>query len=266
MIQLAIEAALEAGKFLTQSIGKIKTVETKLGQERNLVTEIDRKSEELIIGMIRKEYPDHDFLAEESGSHDQKSEYRWIIDPLDGTLNFTHSVPLFSVSIALEVRGEIVVGVVYEPNLGELFTAEKGKGAFLNKKPIRVSTVDKLIESMVVTGFPYTIQNNPGNAVEHFVNFLMSAQGVRRLGSAAVDLCYVACGRFEAFWEVTLNPWDMAAGVLLVQEAGGRFTDFHGAPSTVYNKQVLATNGFVHDKVVEILAMGLMGKMIASKS
>ena len=266
MIQLAIEAALEAGKFLKQSVGKIKTVETKLGQETNLVTEIDKKSEELIIEMIRKKYPDHDFLAEESGSHNQKSEYRWIIDPLDGTLNFTHGVPLYSVSIAVECRGEIVVGVVNEPNLGELFTAEKGKGAFLNNKPIRVSTVDRLIESMLVTGFPYTIRDNPDNAAQHFVNMLMKAQGIRRLGSAAVDLSYVACGRFEGFWEVSLSPWDMAAGVLLVQEAGGRFTDFHGSASSVYGKQVLATNGLVHDALVGILERGLSEGFATSRS
>jgi myo-inositol-1(or 4)-monophosphatase len=266
MIQLAIEVALEAGKFLKQSVGNIKTVETKLGQETNLVTEIDKKSEELIIGMIRKKYPDHDFLAEESGSHDRKSEYRWIIDPLDGTLNFTHGVPLFSVSIAVEHRGEIIAGVVYEPNLGELFTAEKGKGAFLNQQPIRVSKVDRLIESMLVTGFPYTIRDNPDNAVQHFVNMLMSAQGIRRLGSAAVDLAYVACGRFEGFWEVSLSPWDMAAGVLLVQEAGGRFTDFRGAASSVYGKQVLATNGRIHDQLVEILKRGLTEGVATSRS
>lgn len=266
MIKLAIEAALEAGKFLKQSVGNIKNVETKLGQETNLVTEIDKKSEELIIGMIRKKYPDHDFLAEESGNHNQKSEYRWIIDPLDGTLNFTHAVPLYSVSIAVEHRGEIIAGVVYEPNLGELFTAEKGKGAFLNQKPIHVSKVDRLIESMLVTGFPYTIRDNPNNAVQHFVNMLMKAQGIRRLGSAAVDLAYVACGRFEGFWEVSLSPWDMAAGVLLVQEAGGRFTDFHGKTSSVYGKPVLATNGLVHDSLVEILERGLSESVATSRS
>jgi myo-inositol-1(or 4)-monophosphatase len=266
MIQLAIEAALEAGKYLKQSIGNIKNVETKLGQETNLVTEIDKKSEALIIEMIRKKYPDHDFLAEESGSHDQKSEYRWIIDPLDGTLNFTHGVPLYSVSIAVERRGEIIAGVVYEPNLGELFTAEKGKGALLNQKPIRVSKVDRLIESMLVTGFPYTIRDNPDNAVQHFVNMLMKAQGIRRLGSAAVDLAYVACGRFEGFWEVSLNPWDMAAGVLLVQEAGGRFTDFHGSESSVYRKQVLATNGLIHEPLVEILQRGFSEGVPTSRS
>jgi myo-inositol-1(or 4)-monophosphatase len=257
MIRLAMEAALEAGKFLKQSVGKIKSVETKLGQETNLVTEIDKASEALIIGMIKQHYPDHDFLAEESGSHDQKSEYRWIIDPLDGTLNFTHDVPLYSVSIAVEKAGEIIAGVVYEPNLDEMFTAEKGKGALLNNKSIHVSTVTRLIESMIVTGFPYTIQSNPDHAIERFENMLLSAQAVRRLGSAAVDLSYVACGRFDGFWEVSLSPWDMAAGVLLIQEAGGRFTDFGGSPSTVYTKQVVASNGLIHDRMLEVLKRGV---------
>ncbi len=266
MIQLAIEAALEAGKFLKESVGKVLEVERKFGQETNLVTQIDKKAEEIIINKVRARYPDHDFLAEESGSHNKQSEYRWIIDPLDGTLNFTHGLPLFSVSIAVERNGEVVAGVVYEPNLDELFTAEKGKGAFLNKKPIHVSRVDSMIESMMVTGFPYTIQENPDNAVRHFVNMLMNAQGIRRLGSAAVDLCYVACGRFEGFWEVSLNAWDMAAGLLLIEEAGGRFSDFCGKPSSIYNKQVLATNGLIHDKVVAILEQGIAGKDITSRS
>jgi myo-inositol-1(or 4)-monophosphatase len=256
MLQLAIDAALEAGAFLKSSVGKIQQIERKLGQETNLVTEIDRRSEEIIINKIRQKYPDHDFLAEESGSHEKGSEYRWIIDPLDGTLNFAHAMPLYSVSIGLEVKGELAVGVVYEPNLQELFTAEKGRGAFLNKSPIRVSKISTLIESLMVTGFPYTVKQNPDNAIQHFVNFLMQAQGVRRLGSAAVDLCYVACGRFEGFWEVALSPWDMAAGVLIAQEAGGRFTDFLGRASTVYTKQVLVTNGLIHDKVVEVLKEG----------
>jgi myo-inositol-1(or 4)-monophosphatase len=266
MIQLAIEAALEAGKYLKESVGKVLEVESKFGQETNLVTQIDKNAEEIIINKIRKKYPDHDFLAEESGSHNKQSEVRWIIDPLDGTLNFTHGMPLFSVSIAVEVKGVVVAGVVYEPNLDELFTAEKGNGAFLNKKPIHVSRVDTLIESMMVTGFPYTIKDNPDNAVQHFVNMLMKAQGIRRLGSAAVDLCYVACGRFDGFWEVFLSPWDMAAGVLLIQEAGGRFTDLSGKPSSIYNKQVLMTNGLIHEKVVEILAQGMAGKVSTSMS
>lgn len=257
MLQLAIDAALEAGAFLKSSVGKIQKIERKLGQETNLVTEIDRGSEEIIINKIRRKYPDHDFLAEESGSHERGSDYRWIIDPLDGTLNFAHGIPLYSVSIGLEVKGELVLGIVYEPNLGELFTAEKGRGAFLNENPIRVSKISTLIESLMVTGFPYTIQQNPDNAIQHFVNFLMKAQGVRRIGSAAVDLCYVACGRFEGFWEVALSPWDMAAGVLIAREAGATFTDFHGRPSNVYTKQVLVTNGLIHDKALEVLKQGL---------
>jgi myo-inositol-1(or 4)-monophosphatase len=257
MLQLAIDAALEAGAYLKSSVGRIRKIERKLGQETNLVTEIDRGSEEIIINKIKRTYPDHDFLAEESGRHEKGSEYRWIIDPLDGTLNFAHGMPLYSVSIGLEVRGELALGVVYEPNLQELFTAEKGRGAFLNKNPIHVSKTSTLIESMMVTGFPYTIKQNPDNAVQHFVNFLMQAQGVRRLGSAAVDMCYVACGRFEGFWEVSLSPWDMAAGVLIAQEAGGKFSDFLGRASTVYTKQVLVTNGLIHDKAVEVLKQGL---------
>lgn len=257
MLQLAIDAALEAGQFLRRSVGKVLHVERKAGQETNLVTEIDKKSEAMIITKIKNRYPQHDFLGEESGSHEAKSEYKWIIDPLDGTTNFTHGLPIFSVSIGLEHEGQIILGVVYDPNSEELFTAEKGTGAFLNGKRMQVSGVPRLIESLIVTGFPYNVRENPYNAVQHFTNFLSEAQAVRRLGSAALDLCYVAAGRFEGFWEVTLNPWDMAAGVLLVEEAGGKFTDFKGFPSTVYNKNVLATNGLVHEQMVEVLRRGV---------
>lgn len=257
MIQTAIEAALEAGRFLKMNLGKVKHIERKQGEETNLVTELDRKSEEIIISRIKRRFPHHDFLAEESGSHKKESEHRWVIDPLDGTTNFTHGLPIFCVSIALEVKGEVVLGVVYDPNLEELFTVEKGRGAFLNNRPIRVSTTSKLRESLVVTGFPYTIRSNPHNAIQHFTNFLMDTQAVRRLGSAALDLCCVASGRFDGYWEVFLNPWDMAAGVLLLEEAGGKFTDFRGFPSTIYNQNVLATNGLIHEQMVEVLKMGM---------
>ncbi|HWP82383.1 MAG TPA: inositol monophosphatase family protein [Bacteroidota bacterium] len=256
MIDLAIEAALEAGRFLKMNIGKVKQIERKYDQETNLVTELDRKSEEIIIRTIKKRYAQHDFLAEESGSHQKESEYRWIIDPLDGTTNFTHGLPIFCVSIGLEVRGELTLGVVYDPNLDELFTVEKGKGAFLNSRPIHVSTTAKLQQSLVVTGFPYDIKENPHNAIQHFSNFLVEAQAVRRLGSAALDLCYVACGRFDGYWEVFLNPWDMAAGVLLLQEAGGKWTDFRGFPTTIYNHNVLVSNGLIHEQMVEVLKRG----------
>jgi myo-inositol-1(or 4)-monophosphatase len=253
MLELAIEAALDAGRFLKMNVGKVKTVEHKQGQETNLVTEIDKGAEERIIRKIKQRYGDHDFLGEESGSAQSTSEYKWIIDPLDGTTNYTHGLPIFCVSIGLEVRGELALGVVYDPNLDELFKAEKGKGAFLNGRPIRVSRTDKLIESLVVTGFPYDVRTNADRLVRHFANFLKEAQAVRRLGSAALDLCYVAAGRFDGFWEASLNPWDMAAGVLILEEAGGKFTDLRGFPSTIYKKELLATNGLIHGRMVDVL-------------
>jgi myo-inositol-1(or 4)-monophosphatase len=264
LLNLAVETALEAGRFLKMSVGKIKSIERKAGQETNLVTEIDKKAEELIISKIKRRFPHHDFLGEESGSsgggtdsHAAKSDHKWIIDPLDGTTNFTHGLPIYCVSIGLEVAGEVKLGVVYDPNQDELFAAERGTGAWLNNKRIRVSKRSKLIESLIVTGFPYNIKENPFNATEHFRNFLMSSQAVRRLGSAALDLCYVAAGRFDGYWEVTLNPWDMAAGIVLLEEAGGKFTDFKGFPSTIYKPNVLTTNGIIHEQMVEVLKKGM---------
>ena len=253
MLNIAIEAAREAGRFLKLSVGKVRNVEQKQGDERNLVSEIDRGAEERIIAIIRRNFPQHAILAEESGGSLAPAEYRWIIDPLDGTTNFLHGVPIFSVSIGVERKGELVAGVVYDPNQDELFTAEKGGGAFLNGKRLRVSTASTLIDSLLVTGFPYNITANPDNAVEHFVRFLMAARGVRRLGSAAMDLSYVAAGRFDGFWEVSLSPWDIAAGALLIQEAGGTITGMSGAPLNIYGKQVLASNGRIHNAMLEIL-------------
>ncbi|MBA4313138.1 MAG: inositol monophosphatase [Chlorobiaceae bacterium] len=254
MLQVAIEAAMSAGKFLKQNIGKFKSVQQKDGQDRNLVTEIDKKSEELIIKIISSHFPSHDILAEESG-HDRgkPSEYRWIIDPLDGTTNFTHGLPIFCVSIGVEFKGEMIAGVIYDPNTNELFTSEKGSGAFLNGKRIHVSQVDNIGESILVTGFPYNIIENPDHAVDHFVNFLMKAQAVRRLGSAALDLAYLASGRFDGFWEVALQPWDMAAGVLLLQEAGGVITNFSGTKFNLYEKQLLASNGTIHNQMLDVI-------------
>ncbi len=254
MIDIAVEAALEAGAFLKAHVGKVHQIERKFGEETNLVTEIDKESERMIIGRLRSKFPAHDFLCEESGNHQTSSEYKWVIDPLDGKINYTHALPIFSVSIGLEYKGEMLLGVVYDPNLNELFTVERGHGSFLNGQPLHVSRTDRLIESLIVTGFPYDIKKNPSHAVEHFSHFLMEAQAIRRLGSAALDLCYVAAGRFDGFWEVKLNPWDMAAGVLLVEEAGGKFTDFDGRPSTIYKKDMLATNGVIHDQMLRVLS------------
>jgi myo-inositol-1(or 4)-monophosphatase len=257
MIHTAIEAAKEAGKFLKYSVGRVKHIEMKQGEERNLVSEIDKGAEEKIISIIKRKYPSHAILAEESGANESRSDYKWVIDPLDGTTNFLHGVPIFCVTIAIEFKGELIAGVVYDPNLDELFTAEKGAGAFLNGKRLKVTSASKLIDSLLVTGFPYDVAQNPDNAIGHFVNFVVEGQGIRRLGSAALDLSYVAAGRFDGFWEVNLNPWDMAAGVLLVREAGGRVTDFVGMESTIYNKQVLASNGIIHDAMLGILSKGL---------
>jgi myo-inositol-1(or 4)-monophosphatase len=253
MITIAIEAAKLAGRILKQHAGKALNIQQKSGQEKNLVTEIDKKSEEIIIDTIKKHYPSHDILAEESGTKGTSSDYRWIIDPLDGTTNFTHGLPVFCVSIGLERKGELIAGVIYDPNLDELFTAEKGNGAFLNGKRLHVSGTTDLGRSLLVTGFPYNITENPNHAVEHFIHFLMKAQGVRRMGSAAIDLAYVAAGRFDGFWEVALHPWDMAAGVLLVEEAGGKLTNFSGEPLNIYQKEMVASNGFVHQAIVELL-------------
>ncbi len=253
MLSIAIEAAREAGRFLNLSLGKVRTIEQKKGEERNLVSEIDRGAEERIIAIIKRRFPTHAILAEESGGSEAPAECRWIIDPLDGTTNFLHGVPIFCTSIAVEHNGEVVAGVVYDPCRNEMFTAEKGSGAFLNGKRLKVSNQSRLIDSLLVTGFPYDIAANPDGVVERFVGFLMAARGVRRLGSAALDLSYVAAGRFDGFWEVYLNPWDMAAGALFVREAGGMTTDMNGVPLNIYQKRVVASNGTIHQAMLEVL-------------
>ncbi len=254
MLDVAIQAAREAGKYLKYNIGKVKTVEVKEGEVRNLVSDIDKGSERMIIETIRRHFPSHAILAEEGGGSQTGSEYTWVIDPLDGTTNYLHGVPIYCVTIGLMHKGELIAGAIYDLNRDELFTAEKGSGAFLNGKKLNVSGVDSLIGSVLVTGFPYDIATNPGNAVQHFVYFLMEAQGIRRLGSAALDLSYVAAGRLDGFWEGRLNPWDMAAGVLLVTEAGGTVTDFSGRPIDIFKKEVLASNGLIHNAMLRGLS------------
>ena len=255
MLAVAIETARLAGAFLKQHLGKVRVIEHKQGEAKNLVTEIDKRSEEIIIDTIRKHYPGHDILAEESGNaRGRSSEFRWIIDPLDGTTNYTHGLPIFCVSIGVEWKGELIAGVIYDPNFDELFTAERGRGAFLNGKKISVSTTDVMARSLLVTGFPYNISNNPSHAIEHFIQFLTKAQAVRRMGSAAIDLAYVAAGRYDGFWEVALQPWDMAAGALLVQEAGGTLSTFSGEPLSIYTKEIVASNGIVHQEMIDILS------------
>lgn len=219
----------------------------------NLVTEADHAAEKAIIGVIKSSFPDHQVLAEEGGTLNHESDYKWIIDPIDGTVNFAHGIPLNCVSIAIEYKGEIVMAAVYNPHINEFYFAEKGKGATLNDKPIRVSDESQAIKSCLVTGFPYTYINIPNGPLEIFERFIRKGVPVRRLGSAAIDLCWVAAGRFDGFYEHKLEPWDSAAGYLIVEEAGGKVTDHEGNKFSVYQHRVLATNGKIHDEMVEII-------------
>lgn len=256
MIDKIIYIAKQAGNFLKENQGKISEI-TEKGSFTNLVTDIDRKSEAMIVEFIRKNFPDHEILAEEGGATKSFSQYRWIVDPLDGTTNFTHGFPVYCVSIGLEYKGKVVAGVVYDPNFNELFTAEKGSGAFLNGERIRVTQVRDLSHAMLATGFPYDVRDNPFNCIEHFNAFLLHAQAIRRLGSAALDICYVAAGRLDGFWEVNLHPWDTAAAVLIATEAGGMVTDFRGGDYSIYDKNILLSNGLIHGQMIDVLSKNL---------
>lgn len=240
--------AREAGALLMQHFDQHIKVEYK--GEADLVTIADRKSEALIRERIRAQFPDHDVLGEEEGFRDTGSEYKWYVDPLDGTTNFAHGYPVFCVSMALAHKKEMVAGVCYDPTRNELFAAERGKGAFLNDGPINVSNIAKLSESLVSTGFPsHKRHKNPNIYFYHQIT--LRTHGVRRAGSAALDLCSVACGRFDGFWEFNLNSWDTAAGVLIVEEAGGRASDFSGGPFQLNSRETLASNGLIHDVLLQ---------------
>jgi myo-inositol-1(or 4)-monophosphatase len=254
MIDTAIYAAREAGKILRASVGLIPHIEYKDGNPVNLVTESDKACEARVISILLDKFPGHSILGEESGALDTGSAWRWIIDPLDGTTNFAHGLPIFSVSIALEVEGEVTLGVVYDPMRDELFHAEKGKGAFLNDRPIHVTRQSDIRKALLVTGFPYNVDTNPDYCFESFIAFLRKVQAVRRLGSAALDCAYVAAGRFDGFWEVALQPWDKAAGQLLITEAGGTISDFEGNAHDNYIPQFLGNNGMIHQDMLAILA------------
>lgn len=256
MIDKIIEIAKQAGKFLKENQGKISEIIEK-GSFTNLVTDIDKRSEKMIVDFIHKNFPTHEILAEEGGETKSSSEYKWIVDPLDGTTNFTHGFPIYCVSVGLEYKGKIVAGVVYDPNFDELFVAEKGSGAFLNNSPIKVTQVSDLRHAMLATGFPYDVKDDPFNCIEHFNTFLLHAQAIRRLGSAALDICYVAAGRLDGFWEVNLHPWDTAAAVLIATEAGGKVTDFRGGEYSIYDKNILLSNGLIHDQMITVLSRNL---------
>lgn len=251
-LNTAIELAKEAGRVQLEHLGKVKNIEYK--GSINIVTEVDKLCEKLIVDTIQKKYPTHDILAEEGSGQRSNSDWRWIIDPIDGTTNFAHTYPLFACTMALEHKGEIVMGVVYEPNRDELFVAEKGSGATLNGVKLKVSQENVLKKSLLCTGFAYNVnEEEQFNNIDNFKNFMMSARAIRRDGVASTDLCYVACGRFEGFWEFYLKPWDIAAGTLIINEAGGSVTMFDGSPINIYGDEILASNGHIHDDMVRIL-------------
>ena len=239
--------AREAGALLMQFFDRNIKIEYK--GDADLVTAADRKSEALIRERIRETWPGHDVLGEEEGLRDTGSEFRWYVDPLDGTTNFAHSFPVFCVSMALQDKSGMLAGVCYDPTRNELFAAERGKGATLNDRLIHVSKTARLAESLVGTGFPsHKRHKNPN--IHFYHQITLRSHGVRRAGSAALDLCYVACGRMDGFWEFNLNPWDTAAGVLMVEEAGGRVTDFSGGPFQINSRETLASNGVIHDELM----------------
>lgn len=245
------EVARAAGRFLRENLHSGFAVSRK--GEIDLVTEIDVAAEKMIVSRLKAAFPRHAILAEEMHSSAASGDCKWIIDPLDGTTNFAHGYPVFCVSIGLEIEGVMEWGIVYNPNLEETFTARRGGGALLNGAPIRVSDTESLGASLLATGFPYDIRTSPQNNLDYFRAFALRAQGIRRAGSAALDLCYVAAGRFDGFWEFKLNPWDCAPGYLMVREAGGMVTDHSGRPGSVYDRECLATNGRIHEPMMDVV-------------
>ncbi len=246
-LETAVEIAREAGTLLANFYER--RIPFELKGEFDLVTEADRASEKLVVERLRSHFPTHGIVAEEGGGHEAASEYCWYVDPLDGTTNFAHNFPVFNVSIGLAHAGEMIAGVVYDPLRQELFSAERGAGAYLNNRRIHVSKAKTIADSLASTGFPSRKRRHNIN-IHFYYQLAMASHGVRRTGSAAIDIAYVACGRLDFFWEFGLKSWDMAAGKLLVQEAGGRVTDMHGQPHTLVSESTLADNGVLHDEVI----------------
>jgi myo-inositol-1(or 4)-monophosphatase len=252
LLALAIEAALQAGKLLKQGFGTSFEISHKEGRH-NLVTTYDNLAEEVIFSAISKRFPTHGLLGEESGKY-KSGDIVWVIDPLDGTVNFAHNIPLFCVSIAVVQKNEVLAAAIYQPITDELFQAELGHGAFLNGKPLRVSSQTKLSDSFLATGFPYNVDEDPLKCIETFDRLTRKGVPIRRLGSAAIDLSYVAAGRFDAYWEVTLQPWDLAAGYLIVHEAGGKVTRYDGSACNLLEAgPVVASNKHLHPELREVL-------------
>jgi myo-inositol-1(or 4)-monophosphatase len=241
-----------AGLILKNEYGKTQSITYK--GAINLVTEMDHRAEAAVIKILEKEFPSHSILTEESNGREGSSSYRWILDPLDGTTNYAHGYPFFCVSLALEKDGQIVWGIIYDPLREELFAAEAGRGASVNGRALQVSATRLMQQSFLCTGFPYDMRESTEDNLRYFSRFAKIAQAIRRDGSAALDLCYVAMGRFDGFWEMKLNPWDVAAGGLIVTEAGGRVTNFSGGHFTINGQEILATNGLIHEDMLSVLS------------
>ncbi|KPK42465.1 MAG: hypothetical protein AMJ78_02290 [Omnitrophica WOR_2 bacterium SM23_29] len=257
--EIAIDIILKTGKYLKKNLGKIKEIKFK-DAAVNLVTDIDRKAEEMVLSGLKRYFSDDCFLSEEIGEIKGGSKRKWILDPLDGTTNYAHGFPFYTISLALEDDGRPILGLVLDPERNELFSARQNSGAYLNGERIKVSDISELNKSLLATGFSYKIRVSKDNNISHFKDFLFTSQAVRRAGSASLDLCYVACGRFDGFWELDLNPWDTAAGWLIIEEAGGKVTDLSGKKYNHYLKEVLASNGKIHEKMSQILMHGLTDK------
>jgi myo-inositol-1(or 4)-monophosphatase len=248
------QMARQAGRILSDGYEKNFQVDYK--GEIDLVTEIDRQSEEYILGEISRKFPGHSIMAEESGDTNGSTEHLWIVDPLDGTVNYAHGVPLFSVAIAYAHRGELTLGAVYDPMRDEMFLAEKGRGAWLNGRPLKVKQVADLGRSLLVTGFPYDVRTTANNNLQNYAKFALNSQGVRRLGSAALDLCYVGAGRFDGYWELSLKAWDLSAGALVAMEAGAKVTDVRGQVNFFKSPlSVVAANPTLHAKILAELTV-----------
>jgi len=253
MLEFAIETAKKAGELLLRHFEKLGASEVSFKGKRNLVTVADEESEEFIAGEIRRVFPDHSILAEEHARDRKSGKFEWIVDPLDGTINYAHGHPFFCVSIALARNGEIILGAVHAPILRETYFAEKGKGAFLDNRRLSVTKSERLIDSLLGTGFAYVREETMNNNLANFSRLSMKARGVRRYGSAAIDLAYVAAGRLDGFWELYLAPWDVAAGSLFITEAGGKVTDFSDGNDYIYGQNIVASNGLVHEMIIENL-------------
>ena len=253
-LKVAEEASRMAGEMLRRNIDSSREIVYKGAV--NLVTDFDKRSQDVIFSHLSSQFPDHDFLAEEDLCEQRGSEFRWIIDPIDGTTNYVHNFPIFCVSIALEWKNKVVCGVIYDPMREEMFSAISGKGSQVNGQKIHTSVTSDLDKSLLATGFPYDVRESEVNNIDHFANFATRVQAIRRCGSAALDLCYVACGRFDGFWELKLSPWDVAAGVLIVEESGGHVSSFQGETASIYGKDLLASNGLIHEQMIQILKLG----------